>query len=129
MLAALAVYSTYPELFAGRRVNHFIDNTVAQSALVHGYSGKADLAKMVNVFYLQLAGLKAAVYFDYVPSKANIADLPSRDAIDELRLELAGIPVWPLDDHVMRVPGVGEWRAPLASWMHRFAHLRDAYEV
>jgi len=32
----------------------------------------------VNVFYLQMVALRASVYFDYVPSKANIADLPSR---------------------------------------------------
>ena len=51
-----------------QRVQHFIDNTVALSALVHGYSGKADLAKMVNAFFLQMAGLRASVYFDYVPS-------------------------------------------------------------
>ena len=51
----------------GRKVNHFVDNTVALSALVHGYSGKPDLAKMVNAFYLQAAGLRTSVYFDYVP--------------------------------------------------------------
>ena len=48
-LAAVAVYSTYPSLFSGRRVIHWIDNTVALSALVHGYSGKPELAKAVNV--------------------------------------------------------------------------------
>ena len=80
MLAAVSVYYTYPRLFVDRRVNHWIDNTVALSALVHGYSGKLDLATMVNAFYLQIAGLRSAVYFDWVPSKANIADLPSRDA-------------------------------------------------
>ena len=52
-LAALSVYSTYPDLFRGRTVNHFIDNTVAQAAFVHGYSGKVELAKVVNLFYLQ----------------------------------------------------------------------------
>ena len=33
-LAAISVYTTYPDLFKGRKVNHFIDNTVAFSALV-----------------------------------------------------------------------------------------------
>lgn len=51
---------------------------MALSAYVHGYSGKQELAKTVNVFYLQMVALRASVYFDYVPSKANIADLPSR---------------------------------------------------
>ena len=31
----------------------------------YGYSGKPDLAKMVNAFYLQLAGLRLSVHFDY----------------------------------------------------------------
>ena len=42
-LAAISAYSTYLHLVAGRRVVHYIDNTVALSALVHGYSGKPDL--------------------------------------------------------------------------------------
>ena len=77
-LGALAPYYTFPERFAGRRVVHFIDNTVAQSALVHGYASNVDMADISNGFHLLAAGLRMAVYFDYVPSKANIADLPSR---------------------------------------------------
>ena len=38
MLAVVSVYTTFPSLFAGRSVNHFVDNTVALSALVHGYA-------------------------------------------------------------------------------------------
>ena len=74
-LAAIAVYSTYPALIKGRKVVHYIDNAVALSALVHGYSGKPDLAKSVNVFYLQMLSLRASVYFDYVPTKANIQEI------------------------------------------------------
>jgi len=102
-----------PGLFVGRKVNHFIDNTVAQSALVHGYAKKPDLAKSVNVFYLQMMSLRASVYFDWVPSKDNIADLPSRYAYDERKYELShhtlrgGLP------DVLRVPGVAEWGGPL----------------
>tara|TARA_B100000513_G_scaffold20710_1_gene8175 strand:- start:378 stop:572 length:195 start_codon:yes stop_codon:yes gene_type:complete len=51
-LAAVAAYSTYPKVIAGRKVIHFVDNTVALSALVHGYAKKPELAKSVNVFYL-----------------------------------------------------------------------------
>ena len=121
-LAALSVYTTYPDLFAGRRVNHFVDNTVALSALVHGYSGKVDLAKAVNVFYLQLTALRASVYLDWVPSKANIADLPSRGAWDQLRGELAGLPVVGGAPDLLAVPSVAAWRAPLSAWASR----RDA---
>ena len=116
-LAALSVYSTYPDLFVGRTVNHWIDNTVALSALVHGYSGKPDLAKMVNIFYLQLAGLRASVYLDYVPSKENIADLPSRRQFDVLRAELAGIPLFPGATHTLAVPDVSAWHGPISAWM------------
>ena len=77
-LAAMAPYTTWPERFAGRRVVHFIDNTVALSSLIHGYARQADMAEMVNAFHLYMAGLRTATYMDYVPSKANIADDPSR---------------------------------------------------
>ena len=136
----------------GRRVNHFVEcalggsdhrpsrlsptrprvhgvgsNTVALSALVHGYSGKPDLAKMVNAFYLQIAGLRTSVYFDYVPSKANIADLPSRGAVHELLHELRGVPLAARARTDLRVPHVGHWAAPLESWVLRFLHLNGTW--
>ena len=118
MLAAISVYSTYPSVIAGRRVLHFVDNTVALSALVHGYAGKVDLAKGVNVFYLQALGLRTSVYFDYVPSKANIADLPSRGAGAELAAELTGLRrLGSLPWDPLIVPSVGSWTAPLTSWV------------
>ena len=110
-LAAIAVYTTYPSLLAGRRINHFIDNTVALSALVHGYSGKVELAKAVNIFYLQMISLRSSVYFDYVPSKANIADLPSRELFVQLRAELRGISHTREADSLV-VPNVAAWSAP-----------------
>ena len=117
MLAAISVYSTYPDLVRGRKVNHFIDNTVALSALVHGYSGKPDLAKSVNVFYLQMVRLRARVYFEYVASKANIADLPSRNAFKQLRLELRGFRTRGEAPDALAIPTIASWRAPLDSWL------------
>ena len=122
VLAAISAYFTYPELFVGRRVHHFIDNTVALSALVHGYSGQLDLAKMVNAFFLQMAGLRASVYFDYVPSKANIADLPSRGERAALLRELRGLRPAPGARESLHVPHMGHWMAPLARWMTRNLH-------
>jgi len=117
MLAAISVYSTYPELIQGRKVNHMIDNTVALSALVHGYSGKPDLAKSVNVFYLQMVRLRAKVYFDYVASKANIADLPSRYAFSQLKKELRGFRIRGGAPDQLAIPTIASWRAPLDSWL------------
>ena len=118
-LAAIAVYSTYPDLVQGRKVHHFIDNTVALSALVNGYSGKLELAKMTNIFYMQMIGLRASVYFDYVPSKANIADLPSRARFDLLLPELRGLAVRGLAPDTLVVPSVASWRADLDTWADR----------
>ena len=115
-LAAVAVYSTYPTLFAGRKVNHFVDNTVALSALVHGYSGKPDLAKPVNIFYLQTVALRTSVYFEYVPSKANIADLPSRNQFKLLEQQLHGIPIRGSAPDPLSVPSAAAWDAPLETW-------------
>ena len=102
-------------------------SAVALSALVHGYSGKVDLASMVNAFYLQAAGLRTSVYFDYVPSKANIADLPSRDDIETLLAELAIGPAISLhsdDDHALVTPDLSQWRAPLSWWLDRHSHVQ-----
>mgnify|MGYP002629635561 FL=1 len=116
LLAAIAVYTTYPSLFAGRKVNHFIDNTVALSALVHGYSGKPDLAKGVNIFFLQMVSLRASIYLDWVPSKANIADLPSRGEFAALQAELRGLAGAEAPPDPLVSPSLASWRAPLASW-------------
>ena len=90
ILAATAVYSSLPEILRGRRVIHFIDNTSAISCLLHGYSGKPDSALLVNAFHLYNAGLKADIHFEYVESKANVADLPSRGMFEYLRCQRPG---------------------------------------
>jgi hypothetical protein len=78
LVAAIAVYYTLPALLAGRAVIHFIDNFAALSALVHGYASKPDLARLVNLFHAQMAALRCLFYGDWVPSKANPADVPTR---------------------------------------------------
>mmetsp|Transcript_26977 Transcript_26977/g.65084 ORF Transcript_26977/g.65084 Transcript_26977/m.65084 type:complete len:245 (-) Transcript_26977:76-810(-) len=78
--AATWVYYSAPHIFRSRRVIHFIDNTGALSALLHGYARKLDCARMVNAFHLLAASLRLRVYFEWVPSLANVADLPSRSS-------------------------------------------------
>ena len=78
LVAAIAVYYTLPALLADRAVIHFIDNFAALSALVHGYASKPDLARLVNLFHAQIAALRCRFYGDWVPSKANPADVPTR---------------------------------------------------
>ena len=77
MLAALAV-------LAGRRVLHFVDNQGALSNLISCSSKDLDCAWMVHDFAIRAARLSCGVWFDYVRSKANLADLPSRGEFDLL---------------------------------------------
>ena len=77
-LAAACARLTFPGAMAGRRVLHFIDNTSALSASVHGYAGAADMAAFVNALHLSDALMGVDPWYEWVPSKANISDLPSR---------------------------------------------------
>ena len=111
ILAAAAVYTSMPDLFRGRAAIHWIDNTSAISCLLHGYSGKLDSALLVNAFHLFNAGLRVRVHFEYVESKANVADLPSRQEFTYLLTVLAA----------RRVPTfihpAGTWRGPLKQFL------------
>ena len=93
----------------GATRHYFIDNTVALSAFIHGYAKKRDMARLTNAFHLQLAGLRSSAYLEYVPSKSNIADLPSRGDF-ALLTKLGGVRV------PVAIPPLADWRAPLAVW-------------
>ena len=45
---------------------------------VNGYDRHPDIAHLSNTIHLALAGLSSRVYFEWVPGKADPADLPSR---------------------------------------------------
>ena len=98
-----------------RTVNHFIDNTAALSAFINGYSKATDMAKISNMFWLLLAGMRTRPYLEYVPSLSNIADLPSRGKYE--LLERLGA------RRVYYVPLIGttDWNAPLTNWIEREA--------
>ena len=85
ILAAVLAYTSRPEQFRGRDVIHFIDNSGAEAGLVKGYSRDLDSARLAGIFHCLAAALEANVWFEYVASKANLADLPSRDDFELLR--------------------------------------------
>ena len=74
------MYTSLPLVLAGRQVIHFIDNTSAIAGLVKGYSRAIHSGRTVNAFHALNAGLRADTFVEYVRTKANIADLPSRGA-------------------------------------------------
>jgi hypothetical protein len=69
---------TYPDLFRVRHVLFFVDNTSAMSAAIHGYTASPSMVPLSNAIQIALASLQSKVRFEYVPSKANPADIPSR---------------------------------------------------
>ncbi|KAJ1484200.1 hypothetical protein T484DRAFT_1797917 [Baffinella frigidus] len=78
MVAFLFGILTYADCLKGRKVLFFVDNTTAISAVVHGYSRKADLAVLANLCCLLLVGLGVIPWIEYVPTDANGSDIPSR---------------------------------------------------
>ena len=79
MAAAVAARVTFPDVLAGRKVIHFLDNTTALSKAVHGYANEPDMATITNSLHMCDAMLGIDAWWEWVPSKANVADLPSRD--------------------------------------------------
>ena len=67
-----------------RDVIHFADNTAANGAAVNGFSPAPDIARMQYMYQLRLAELRTRTWVEYVPSRANIADDPTRDRFDRL---------------------------------------------
>ena len=84
-IAPLAVIRALPERFRDRDVVHFEDNTGALFAYARGSSKDVPTARMVHMFHAYCAALGTRVWFEYVPSGANLADQPSRGEFDLLR--------------------------------------------
>ena len=49
--------------------------------MAKGYSKDVDSARLISVFHTLNAAVQANVWWEYVASAANIADLPSRGAL------------------------------------------------
>ena len=108
-LAAVAVYFSLPEL-RGRDVIHFIDNTGALSALAKGYTGDIDSARLVHAFHMFNAAAQANVWFNFVPSGANISDLPSRGRVDEYLSIIMDLFDAASEEFEMALPPCGSWQ-------------------
>lgn len=77
-LAAASVYWTCPDELSDSYPLHFIDNQGALGILCRGSSSHAPMGRLAHQTAARQSALKARVWYEYVASKANIADLPSR---------------------------------------------------
>ena len=80
-LAAQAAYSTFPDILLDTMAMHFIDNQGALGVLAKGSSTDLSLTNMAHACAMDQLHLRCRVWFEYVRSAANIADLPSRHAL------------------------------------------------
>jgi len=92
LTAAAAPYFSLPRAWWDNRpVMHYIDNQGACYSLIHGRASDADANRLVFVTNMRIALFQCDVWYDYVPSASNIADLPTRldaRAFTRLALEL-----------------------------------------
>ena len=130
LLAVLCAVFTFPDILFGRQALFFIDNTQALSSAIHGYTRNLDCAPLSNLLHLSLAALQVTPWFDFVPSKANCADLPSREEGDEERAFYAKRKAKP---RAMRVPSLDDLHSPSMRAIGRLAHksfgcLKDKFD-
>jgi hypothetical protein len=93
LIAAITPFVSLPrEWFVGRPVELWIDKYSGRAigALLNGYSGVPDCARIVNMFDFAVAKAGcASLWIDYVPSESNPADVPSR-LIHEMTVDARG---------------------------------------
>ena len=79
LLAVLCAVTTFGDtLMRDRNVLFFCDSTTAMSAAVHGTARSADMCALTHALHLEFARLQCRPWFEWVPSEANPADIPSR---------------------------------------------------
>ena len=135
LAGAIAALFTMPVLFRGRKVIHFVDNAPALSNLINGYSGKPDMARLVNMFHLALLALDVEWYGEWIPSKANVADIMTRverfgellEGLEKLEGYCEANPCGPADYELVWPPLGRQW-SELIVWM-RAMRVRAAGEA
>jgi hypothetical protein len=125
MLYASGSLETLGSILKGRQIIHFIDNTSALAGLIKGYASMHDMGFMVNAYHAMALGLECETYFEYVRSEANVADMPSRQAMRELErvLKKAGFQEKEISRLVYRLPSIEEWQQPADKWVQRAVTL------
>ena len=120
----VAMLFTMPAVFKDRDIIHFVDNAPALSNLVNGYAGKPDMARLVCMFHVALLALNCDWYGEWVPSKANLADIMTRperkhelmEGLRKCAWYNAANPEGP-EEYELKLPPLGESWDQLTVWM------------
>jgi hypothetical protein len=75
---------TFGEMLRNRSVRIYCDNVGGERAMQAGAARAEDHNRLVHAMWMATMKLNLAVWIDRVPTKENIADLPSREAYELL---------------------------------------------
>lgn len=108
LLASLgALICIRPETLSGCRVVHFIDSTSAMACVVRAFLRQHDLSLIVDRLWYEAAVMMLEYIVQYVPTRCNLADGPSRD--DMALLENMGIEEIVFSQFPSFFAGFGNW--------------------
>lgn len=83
-LGILLGIRTFGGIIRGSYCRIHVDNVAAMHACLNGYSGNPYMARLAGEIWLQLLPYNIAQWWQYVPSKLNVADSWSRpDKVSE----------------------------------------------
>ena len=85
VLAPRVAMASKPSWFKDREFVCYVDNTAALCSYAKASSSDVASARMVHEFHALCHMLGARAWFSWVPSKSNIADLPSRNEFSLLQ--------------------------------------------
>ena len=97
----------------------FGQHASALAAMAKGYSRAIDSARIVHALHAWNVGAGVATWFEYVNTKANISDMPSRNEFTLLRA-MGSIEV------AVVLPQIDDWFQPAAAWLERAAGTRSS---
>ena len=98
MLAAMAVYTSLPDVFRNALTLHWIDNQGVLWNMVDASASEPGCADIAHSTAKAQARLGVRVWYEYVASAANIGDMPSRGDYAYTRRLMA--PIGGLSRHV-----------------------------
>ena len=119
LLAILCAVLTLGERLRDRDVMCYVDNTTALSWAVHGTVNNPEAAQLAHALHLSLCALGGKWFFEYVPSKANPADYPSRAQDGFSQAERRIVKAMLARSVPMRFPTVAQL-TELHSFLHQF---------
>ena len=71
-------FGDYSDLLKDHRMWFWCDNCATLSGAIHGYARAHHLVQLSNEIHLFFTNLQMSAWFEWVPTKCNIADIPNR---------------------------------------------------